>query len=238
MVIGAGISKGKPELKIGVKNLPQPSVVGAKVRSPSTIEVFALQDTLNYSLQFEVANYQQALKLIETGEIAEWFGVKDTIINSNNVMSSSTGYSASPMAIMRTDSNIKKWEELSGRTVCLAADGRHVGEIATRFNANEKVYPSITDALIGTRTGECDAIVHDEEFLRTLIKHPEWKKFSASISPYTNTTITRLYSKRKGIFESVIRNFQISRMLKKMNADHAREVAFEVYLDQTVADCH
>jgi len=149
------------------------------------------------------------------------------------------GWSASPMAIMRSDTTIGRWEELKHHTVCLAADGRYRGELAARYGAVEQVYPSATDALLALRTGQCDATVQDEGFLRELLKFPEWHKFSATLAPYRHQSLVRLV---RADLPSAQR-LSLSRVtgiatLQAAAQRQARDIAFEVYLDQTVPDCH
>src|SRR5690606_14975281 len=96
----------------------------------------------------------------------------------------SLDYAVGPMAIMRTDTDIRGWKDLAGRTVCMDGGGRYLGEVAERFGAIELVYPTATDALLAVRVGQCDAAVQDDRFLEALLKFPEWKKFSASLPAY------------------------------------------------------
>src|SRR5512133_3926449 len=49
-----------------------------------------------------------------------------------------TGYAAGPMAIMRTDTDIKAWEQLKGRRVCVSEGGLYAGTLAARYGAIEK----------------------------------------------------------------------------------------------------
>src|SRR5690606_7072121 len=149
-------------------------------------------------------------------------------------------YSISPMAIMRTDTDIHEWSALAGRTVCLAADGRYVGEMAARYGAIEQVYPSTTDALLGVRIGSCDAMVHDQAFLEALLAFPEWRKFSARLEPYRHVELARVtaaHTPRSGAVRALL-EVSSPKRLAALTADQAREIAFEVYLDQTVPDCH
>ncbi len=93
-----------------------------------------------------------------------------------------TAYVAAPMAIMRTDTTIKSWEQLKGRSVCVPAGSRYAG-LAARYGATEKPYRAAADALLGLRIGACDATIHDAALLEELLRLPEWKKFSARLTP-------------------------------------------------------
>src|SRR5690606_38095356 len=94
-----------------------------------------------------------------------------------------TGHRLQRMAIMRSDTDIKSWQQLKGRTVCVARGGLYTGTIAAQFGAVEIEYPAPADALLALRVGECDATVHEASLLSALLKFPEWKKFSATLRP-------------------------------------------------------
>src|SRR3546814_17373291 len=87
------------------------------------------------------------------------------------------------MAIMRTDTDIKSWQQLKGRTVCLSEGGRYVGALTRQYGAVEIVFKAPADSLLALRTGGCAAAVHDDVMLKELLKLPEWKKFSSSLPP-------------------------------------------------------
>src|SRR3546814_17324540 len=80
-------------------------------------------------------------------------------------------------------SDIKSWQQLKGRTVCLSEGGRYVGALTRQYGAVEIVFKAPADSLLALRTGGCDAAVHDDVMLKELLKLPEWKKFSASLPP-------------------------------------------------------
>ena len=151
-------------------------------------------------------------------------------------------YRAVPMAIMRSDTAIKRWDQLHGRPVCVAAGGNHVGTLAGRYGAVEQVHPSTTDALVALRVGDCDAMVHDSTMLEELIRYPEWRKFSARLRGNQRSTLaflvpaqdqSRVQALRRVAFEWGARGYP-EQLVKKA----VRDIAFEVYLEQDVPDCH
>lgn len=151
------------------------------------------------------------------------------------------GYVAAPMAIMRTDTTIKSWEQLKGRTVCVPRGGRY-GGLAARYGAVEKPYRAPADALLGLRIGACDATIHDAALLEELLRLPEWKKFSAKLAPLPGAPLAFVLpagdDKARAWFEQVAREWQASDTLQQQLRLMARNIAFEVYLDQDVPDCH
>lgn len=226
-------------LRVGIAQLPAPSVPGAKVRTPVRLETVVIPAGTDGMQPREVSG-DQAADQVQGGALDAWVGALPTQSPlPAGVERASLGWSASPMAIMRSDTHVAAWGELKDRTVCLAADGRYGGELAARFGAIEQVYPSATDALLALRTGRCDATVQDEGFLRELLKFPEWHKFSATLEPYRHQDLVRLV--RSGLPPP--QRLALNRMtgiatLRAAAKQQARDIAFEVYLDQTVPDCH
>src|SRR5690606_26046846 len=153
-----------------------------------------------------------------------------------------TGYVLAPMAIMRTDTDIKSWPQLKDRTVCLSEGGRYVGAMASRYGAREMIYRAPADALLALRIGECDAAVHDETMLRSLLKLPEWKKFSASLTVKDKEPLVFLAAADDQALASTLRQltreWKSGKQLAALTKTRANDIAFEVYLDQVVADCH
>ncbi len=155
-----------------------------------------------------------------------------------------TGYASRPMAIMRSDTDIKSWDQLKGRTVCLSEGGLYTGLIAARYGAIEKVFRAPADSLLTLRTGGCDAAVHDEFMLDELLKLPEWKKFSARLAPpqKSGATLNLIVPEGNPDLLAAARKlageWRSSHYLAALNKKRVRDIAFEVYLDQTVPDCH
>lgn len=153
-----------------------------------------------------------------------------------------TGYSAGPMAIMRSDTAIKTREQLKGRTVCLSEGGLYVGTIAARYGAIEKIFKAPADSLLALRTGGCDAAVHDDTMLEELLKLPEWKKFSARlpVGPRTSLVLAVPAGERDAamFLQQVARDWHATGYLDDQMKKNVRNIAFEVYLDQSVPDCH
>lgn len=153
-----------------------------------------------------------------------------------------TGYRAGFMAIMRTDTDIQRWEDLRGRTVCLAEESGLRGRMHARYGAIEKVFRAPADALLDLRIGGCDATVHDSSMLQALLDFPEWQKFSAQLPvqderEWAFVLPTSDYALVQHL-QSQVQQWQDSDLLTKLTAQRARDIAFEVYLDQEVPDCH
>lgn len=153
----------------------------------------------------------------------------------------STGYAVAPMAIMRSDTDIKTWKQLKGRTVCLAGQGRYAGMPAKQYGAKEIHFDLIADALLGVRTGQCDAAVHDDIVLNRLLALPEWKKFSARLTADSSVPLMLVFP-REGVAANKIakaaEQWRASRSNDARLNSLVNQIAFDVYLKQDVPDCH
>ena len=153
-----------------------------------------------------------------------------------------TGYRAGIMAIMRTDTDIRRWEDLHGRTVCLAEGSGLAGQMQTRYGAIEKVFRAPADALLDLRIGGCDAAVHDSTMLEALLEFPEWKKFSARLPVQEERDLAFVVSENAAALAEVlqrqVKEWRDSDLLARLTQQAARDIAFEVYMDQEVPDCH
>lgn len=234
------------DLTVGVRYVPPPFVGGSKVRTPESIDTLLVAEV--------AARLQGKAKFVEldAGAASVPAGTMDFAVASlpepraqsrgDGAVTIATGQVTRPMAIMRTDTDIKSWRQLQGRTVCLAEDGRYVGRIAERYGAIEQVYRAPADALLALRTGQCDAAVHDDTLLKALLRFPEWKKFSASLPPGEAEAQYFLVpagnDKMAALLNEMVARWKSRGHFKKLIADMTQDIAFEVYLDQTVPDCH
>ncbi|MHA3902405.1 type 2 periplasmic-binding domain-containing protein [Castellaniella sp. WN] len=225
---------------LGVAEVQTPRAPGAKARTTARIEILAGR-TGQGGAPLRAVAAEQAARQVGEGELDAWVGVwpGEGAAPPEGVRVARLAWSAAPMAIMRTDTDIHAWSDLSGRTVCLSADGRVSGELSARFGAIEQIYASAADALLALRIGQCDAAVQDEDLLKQLLAFPEWKKFSAQLAPYRTQGLTRLMrDDLSAPREAAVRQAMSPERLRELARMQARDIAFEVYLDQTVPDCH
>lgn len=153
-----------------------------------------------------------------------------------------TGYRAGMMAIMRTDTDIRRWEDLGGRTVCITEESGLAGQLEDRYGAREKVFRAPADALLDLRIGGCDAAVHDSTMLNALLKFPEWQKFSARLPVQDERQLAFVIpsaSRRLAeVLQSTVLQWREDNTLAQLTGQAARDIAFEVYMDQEIPDCH
>lgn len=210
---------------------------GMKFRTPETLDQGLLEDVAKH--------LRLPLALVRNGTGKPDFALamladNDPRHRTHTVIS--TGYAAGPMAIMRTDTDIRNWEQLKGRKVCVSEGGMHAGALAARYGAIEIVHRAPADALIAVREGTCDATVHDSAMLEELLRYPEWKKFSARLTAGPRRTLSFVVpaqdTKTAGLLKQVVGQWNASgHIASRLKAD-VRNIAFEVYLDQVSPDCH
>lgn len=221
-------------LVVALDYVVPPHEAGAKYRTPATIDT-ALAEDLAKRLD---------RRLAATGE-----GPADLRITTIEAGAASPAttiiplpYRAAPMAIMRTDSSIRRWEQLRDRTVCVAEGGAHVGDLQARYGATEIVHPTLTEALVALRIGGCDVLVHDSVLLQELLRLPEWKKFSRRLPARPRSVLALVVPPDVGPGVERIRNvvgaWKASSFTESLVRDAVRDIAFEVYVEQEVPDCH
>lgn len=246
--VADGIERAKQRGKLvaGIQYPVPPYKAGTKFRTPEAPDSALLEDVakrLKLSLETVKATRSNQTQLANSGKIdIALVSVAQGDAPQRGVTVIPTGYSAGQMAIMRTDTDIKTWQQLKGRKVCVSEGSLHVGTLSAKYGAIEKIYRAPADALIAVRTGECDATVHDSTMLEELITYPEWKKFSARLPTGPSMTLAFVVSERDkksaAFLKDIVRDWGATGYLNKHVKNATRNIAFEVYLDQNVPDCH
>jgi len=245
----AGVLEGARQagiLRVGLDYVPPVYKGGMKFRTPEGVDT-VLADDLAAQLKLrsdsvKVGPAGDAMQSLKRGraDLVLTLASAGEVLPADTV-AIATGYSAGGMAIMRTDTNIKKWEDLKGRTVCVSEGAPYVGTLALRYGAVEKVMRAPADSLLAVRVGECDAAVHDDTMMKELFKLPEWKKFSAQLVPTSRQQLVLQVRGADPADLDALRQaaarwndaYWVAVKKKWVN-----NVAFEVYLDQNVPDCH
>jgi polar amino acid transport system substrate-binding protein len=235
---------GKP-VRIGLAYVPPSYQAGTKFRTPEAINMVLAEDVAKEaraSLKTLRADIAKGSELLATGKLDALVAATSSRISDHAILAIPTGYAARPMAIMRTDTTIKTADQLRGRKVCVSEGGAYVGMLSSTFGAIEKIMKAPADSLLAVRTGTCDAAVHDSAILEELIKLPEWKKFSASL--YLGPVVKQAILVRRDDTRSLnavthaVEQWQQTGFINQEIKRMVRHIAFEVYLDQNVPDCH
>jgi polar amino acid transport system substrate-binding protein len=247
-------AKVRGAVRIGQDYVPPAYTAGAKFRTPEGIDVVLAEDIAK-RLDLKLDSVRNAGNSGDGKAVQALKGARPDIALVTMEESAArsgaaadgsalipTGYSAGAMAIMRTDTDIKKWEQLKGRTVCLSEGGSYVGQMAARYGAIEKVMRAPADSLLAVRIGQCDAAVHDDTLLKELLKLPEWRKFSAQLPPQSRSVlmikVPAADSAAIAYVRQTVAEWSRVDFWAALKKKWSNTVAFEVYLDQNVPDCH
>jgi polar amino acid transport system substrate-binding protein len=241
--------KVRGKLLVGVSYVAPPYVAGAKYRTPESFDRMVAEDLAKrlgvrlVMVRVAAKNRQQVLAQGQVDLLLLHLQAADADRLRAGASLLPTTYQAGPKLIMRNDTDIKRLPQLKGRSICLAQGSNYVGTMAANYAAAEKIYRAPADALLALRTGACDAAVLDDTVLNGILDLPEWKKFSATL-PLKGEPARLTFAVRTA-------DTGLSAYLQQLNLAWASsdywarnqkkwisDVAFEVYLDQNVPDCH
>lgn len=153
-----------------------------------------------------------------------------------------TGYASGLSAAMRSDTTIRTWSDLAGRTVCVSEANDAAGALALANGAKVIRQRSPARSLMNVRTGDCDAAIHDAALLRGIFADKAWKKFSATLPEQAPSGLTIVVSDAdrdlERLVETAVAGLNTAEAWTKRRERWAANVAFEVYLDQEAPDCH
>ena len=240
-------ARQRGKLVAGLAWVPPAYAAGAKFRTPESVDgalAAEVAKVLKAELQTVAAPAERRAGVLEAGQadlVLATLPGRDALRQPARLVP--TGYVAAPMAIMRTDTSIKNWRHLKGRTVCLSEGSLYAGTLAKRYGAIEMPFKAPADSLMALRIGTCDAAVHDSAMLEELLKLPEWKKFSARL-PADGAGADLMFAlpagdaRSEAALKKIVATWQAEGYLKQLMNKTARSIAFEVYLDQDVPDCH
>lgn len=242
---GFAAAHARGELRVGVPYLAPPPAAGAKIRTPHGLDA-QMADKLGQRVGLPVRLLQvpagQAAAALAAGQV-------DVVLadaaddQPQTVVVQATGYGGRPKALIRSDTSWRKPADVRGRTVCMAEAAAEARGLAESWGAVVRTYRVPSDALVAVREGSCDIGLVDDTVWEPLVRFPEWKKFSSTLAadgvrrqrvwllPASDTA-------GRALLAEEMRAWDRAGAWKAMAAKWARDVAFDVYLDQEVADCH
>lgn len=235
------------ELVVGVPYLAPPPVAGAKIRTPDGLDA-NMAERLGASLKLPVRLQQVTA---DEADAALAAGKVDVVLADDadaqpapaTVAVQPTGYRARPKAVIRSDTRLRKPADAKGHTVCMAEADTHARSLAASWGAAVRTYRVPSDALVAVREGACDVGLVDDAVWEPLVRFPEWKKFSSTLAA-DGETRERVWllpasdTASRAWMANEMRAWSEAGAWKAMTAKWARDVAFDVYLDQEVPDCH
>ncbi|AZR94300.1 hypothetical protein BBB39_11260 [Bordetella trematum] len=149
-------------------------------------------------------------------------------------------YQPQPRAVIRSDTPMRRWEEARGRSVCMARANQPARALAHSHGAVLQEYDLPSEALVAVREGRCDIGLIDDAAWQSLMQLPEWRKFSASLPPEGPHAESGwlVPAAEQAWLAREMRLWQGRGVWRELAGRWAREVAFDVYLDQDGIDCH
>lgn len=239
-------ARQRGELIVGVPYLAPPLAAGAKVRTPERLDS-AIAQRLGKDLGLPVAlkqvDAEQAQALLANGAVdlvlADQADAQGML--SSGIKRVPTGYATRPQAVIRGDTAMRRWPDAAGHTACMSEAAVGAQALARQWGAKVQIYRVPSDALVAVREGRCDLGLVDDAVWTSLMGYPEWKKYSATL-PLEGSAVEHVWLLR-GKSEAAwlageMRGWSGQGVWRKMTAQWARNVAFDVYLDQSVPDCH
>ncbi|MGY6269210.1 transporter substrate-binding domain-containing protein [Achromobacter denitrificans] len=238
-------ARARGELVVGVPYLAPPPEAGAKIRTPDGLDA-AMADRLGQSLGLPVRLRQvapgQAAAALAAGEVD--LALADGAAGQPpSVAAQPSGYASRPKAVIRSDTRLRRPADARGRSVCMAEAATASRALAESWGAVVRTYRVPSDALVAVREGNCDIGLVDDAVWGPLMRFPEWKKFSSTLAA-DGAARERVWllpagdDASRGWLKEEMRAWDRAGAWKAMTAKWARDVAFDVYLDQEVPDCH
>ncbi|HYG44791.1 MAG TPA: transporter substrate-binding domain-containing protein [Bordetella sp.] len=243
-------------LVVGVPYLAPPALAGAKIRTPERLDsVMAtrLGEQLGLPVRLvQIDPARRALTLADgtvdlvvadrmAGQSAA--GVDTSSVDTSGVAVVPAGYQARPKAVIRSDTSLRNWKQVKGRSVCMSSAAFQAQALAAQWGGVVRTYRVPSDALVAVREGACDIGLVDDTVWGPLMQFPEWQKFSATL-PLDGPQSERVWLARaddtaaRQWLAAAMQQWQRQGIWRAMAAKWARDVAFDVYLDQEVPDCH
>ncbi|WP_459614220.1 type 2 periplasmic-binding domain-containing protein [Bordetella sp. 2513F-2] len=235
-------------LVVGVPHVAPEPAPGAKIRTPGRLDAAAAQrlaERLGLPVRLQAVQAAQAAGLLRAGEVDVVLADRlegQSLPGSQEpgVAVVPAGYATRPQAVIRSDTPMRRWQDVAGRSVCMAADAEQARAWAERWQAQVQVHRVPSDALVAVREGRCDVGLVDDTVWAPLMRFPEWKKFAATL-PVEGPRAQRVWLAPEADaawLQAEMRRWRREGVWEAMAGQWARDVAFDVYLDQEVPDCH
>jgi polar amino acid transport system substrate-binding protein len=244
-VVASAAAERRP-LRIGVEALPRgerPGDVRLYTEEGLEYELGArLATGLGRDLRYVQVDAAQRARALGDGSIDVFVGRFDARPVPAGVDVILSGYRSGLSVAMRSDTPIRRWQDLAGHTVCASAGNLRARETAIRYGAVVKVSEVPALSLMQVRTGECDAAIHDAALLQALAQDDKWRKFSATLPAIDALPLAvAVASANPALSKAVGAAMSTSRPAASWQVPArkwASNVAFEVYLEQESPDCH
>ncbi len=159
---------------------------------------------------------------------------------SGNTGGVPTGYQSGLTVAMRTDTDIANWTDIAGRKICFTDTNTQARDLIADFGGIPVAERAPAFSLMKVRNGECDAGLHEAALLHQLFQRPEWQKFSASLPVQRQATLVLSVADPASLpqVQAALAPITTDQAWQRRSARWARNVAFEVWMEQDAPDCH
>ena len=238
------------ELVIGLPYVAPPPVAGAKIRTPDGLDVAAaekLAQSLGLQFSLRQLTAEEAGPALASGQVdlvlGERVGVEvAAAVPGAQLAWQGTGYAVRPKAVIRSDTRMRSGADTRGRRVCMAQAATAAQAQARAWGRGAHLSRAFRCAGGGARgrlrrgphrrraVGAADALSRVEEVLvdagrRGARAERAWLVSAAAPAD-------------RAWLAAEMRAWDRAGAWKALAAKWARDVAFDVYLDQEVPDCH
>jgi polar amino acid transport system substrate-binding protein len=160
--------------------------VDPKTRQPVGFNVDLARDVakrLGARLDLVVVTPSNRVQFLQTGKVDLLFANMQWTQERSEILSFvPTQYDESGGTAM-TRKGIHRWEDLRGKPVCVSQGSNFTKPLIEKYGAQIKALPSMPEALLALKGGNCVASVHISTGVRALLeKEPSWKDYQAPIA--------------------------------------------------------
>ncbi|OZI35888.1 ABC transporter substrate-binding protein [Bordetella genomosp. 1] len=242
-------ARARGELRVGVATVAAAPAAGAKIRTAERLDApvaTRLAERLGLPLVWVQVAPADAARALAEGRadlvLADRpAGGRDAGAPPDPALQwVGTGYQARPKAVIRSDTPLRRWEEVRGKSVCMAGSATAARQLAEQYGAQVQIHKAPSDALVAVREGSCDIGLVDDAVWAPLMAYPEWRKFSSTLPAAGQRRELGWYAApaQAQWLGAEMQRWARDGAWKAMTDKWARDVAFDVYLDQEVPDCH
>lgn len=242
----APVARPVASLRVGVEPDSLPINNGTRDYSPAALDAALARDLAQHlgatlelvplpSSQFEAALAAQIVDLVISRHHRR-------MPVADGVRALRTGYEPGLGVVMRSDTDVGRWQDLGGRIVCSTDDAR-ARALADEVGARLQVHHAAAQALAQVRTGGCAAAIFESPLLDALSRRPDWHKFSATLPARQARPLMVLVSGARAAalgqaVHQALRTVGTREEWDRRRTAWAIGAALETYLDQTGPDCH
>lgn len=241
LLLGGARADTPAPLRVGLRfPPPSPGSTGERIYTAEGLEA-ALAERIAAGLGRPARFVRLAGDAAETALAA---GAVDVVVTRRGLVAPkaavvASGFTTGLTVAMRSDSPVKDWPALAGRTVCVVDGRTEARALIAEIGATAQAEAAPAKVLIALRTGRCDAALGDAALLEKLFAEPDWSRFSATLPPRAADEIVVVAGAQLAGSDAA----RLADLVATTDWDAAadrwsRLVALEVYLDQDAPDCH